>query len=275
MTIIKIGGRSAEEIIAERLKELAQNPPLDIPRGNGGSLPPAMGTSPSGFSVEDLTDRYRLHNVVYEGKECTVDWSKALLDGGNNHTQDDWVNRTKDEEFRLAPGPLYGASMLALHGNKDVGDPQQKDLVNRVATMFKSDFDPDKPYMTTSTRVIWTPQGPDEVYHRYGYPDMSQIDRDLVGPNEYIGPGFEDFTDAMLGTRDVATLEHAVTWLTGMKPYVLRFNQRPQQREKRVLRVGCVGSRFIIYTDGGINYGGRPARGVVVRAVASSGAGGA
>ena len=274
MTIIKIGGRSAEEIIAERLKELAQNPPLDIPRGNGGSLPPAMGTSPSGFSVEDLTDRYRLHNVVYEGKECTVDWSKALLDGGNNHTQDDWVNRTKDEEFRLAPGPLYGASMLALHGNKDVGDPQQKDLVNRVATMFKSDFDPDKPYMTTSTRVIWTPQGPDEVYHRYGYPDMSQIDRDLVGPNEYIGPGFEDFTDAMLGTRDVATLEHAVTWLTGMKPYVLRFNQRPQQIEKRVLRVGCYVYEFDIDTIVSID-DGWPARGVVVRAVASSGAGGA
>ena len=56
-------------------------PPLIVPAGN--------------FRIENLLDRYRLHNISYNGLLYVVDWSKELLENGTKHSQDEWVQQTQ------------------------------------------------------------------------------------------------------------------------------------------------------------------------------------
>ena len=90
-----------------------------------------------------MPDRYVLGNVPYKGELWSFGWGKELLDNGKPHKQDDWPALTT-REFKLASGPMYFASLLALYDNRNSADPGQKGLVEKVKTMFKDDFDPAK-----------------------------------------------------------------------------------------------------------------------------------
>src|SRR3989338_1779680 len=109
-----IGGKRPEDIIKKRLEELASQarPPLPPPS-------PPVG---AGFYVQDLPDRYVLGNVPYKGELWSFGWGKELLDNGKPHKQDDWPALTT-REFKLASGPMYFASLLALYDNRNSADP--------------------------------------------------------------------------------------------------------------------------------------------------------
>ncbi len=237
----------------------------ELLRGSSSSEGVLVGGR-GGFYVEEKNDRFVLRNV-YVGEEplrglWVLGWGKGLLDGGKSHTQDEFVKLTQNVEFKLAPGPLYAASILALYDNQNSSVPGQKDLVHRVKELFKLDFDPQKPYVMTSTRTVWMPSGVDEVRHWGGYSNQRVIRKNIVGPQGCITAGFEDFTEAELGTRDVGKLENALVWLTGKRPYAFRFNAKPKQVAERVLVLGCYVDNFYFNANGGVIDNG-PARGLV------------
>ena len=274
MSEILIGGRTPEEIINKRLDELARSPlPLPAP----GAAPPqkqrrasktSVRSSPviSKFSIEELPDRYRLNNLQYKGDLWTVDWSKELLHGGHSHTQSDWANRTRTDEFKVAPGPIYGASIISVYDHRTTTDKNQKSLVKKVKKMFKDDFDPSKDHMMTSTHISYNPTAPDAITHWKGYSFGAQEDAVIIGPGGYLKKGFEDSLEALMGTNDVDAFSVAGKWLTGKKPYLHRLNSRPTNTTERVLVFGCYGvSNYFVIDAGSYISDVRPARGVVAR----------
>ena len=223
-------------------------------------IPPITPTQ--GFKIDDLADRYRIHNVEHQGELYVVDWSKELLDNKQSHTQKEWIDLTINLDWKLAPAPFYNSTITSLFNNQNHSDPAQKALVETVRQMFKEDF---KQYwMMTSTRAKYKAKGKDNVTHGWGYANPKKLSAKLVGPDEYLKPGCnsEETIKAVFGTDDMAMVEQAYEWIgkQGKKPYIWRINSTPKKDTERAVVLGLGVNWFNINIYDGIYYV-RPARG--------------
>ncbi len=253
---------------AERQQRIAE---LQARRGKKGKEPAAAATPPAAvlpilpagnFKIESLADRYRIHQVQYQNGLYVVDLRKELLDEGKSHTQQEWINLTQNTEWKLADMQLYHATLAALYRQREHPVQAQKDIVAELHRLFKADFDPAKPYMSTSTRIKYAASGKDEVTHEWGYASARKKAVALVGPDTLINPssGLEEQMDVLLGSRDLAEIENVYEWISGKKPYLLRFNQSPARDEERAAVLGSDVSRFSIVCIDDLD-NGRPALG--------------
>lgn len=161
--------------------------------------------------IESLPDRYRLYNISLEGKIGTVDISKALLENGASHTQQQWVDCTRECEWKLASGLLYTAAVLALYANRGHSDADQRGLVRQIKDTLSTDFR--NHWMMTSTRIFCSA---DEVVHNFGYENERRIKRDTIGLSGLLkeNPSFGNVTEALLGSRDCTLINDAYSWLS-------------------------------------------------------------
>ena len=180
------------------------------------------------FFIEEFDDRYRLHNIDYDGGLYFVDWNKTLLDDGKRHTQDEWINLTKGDKWKLPNLQLVHASVLALYKNRNhFGFSQNKIMKKVIEEVFELDFSKNYPHV--SSRMLYKPAGEDVVMHDFGYSTQRDVQCTLVGKDGYIlaGCGFDDVVDALLGTRNLSEVGHVYKWIIGLKPYLWRLNMTP------------------------------------------------
>ena len=253
---------------AERPEDIEVAPLLPPPPASPPPVPPGPPplASFADFHIENLSDRYRMHQVQYHNGVYVVDWSKELLDQGKSKTQEDWITATQSSEWKVPSLQLYHATLRILYQHREHPVKDQKKMVEDMQKMFKTDFEPAKPDMRTSTRIKYAARGEDIVTHDSGYATAREMRVSLVGPNGWINAssGLEEQMDALLGSRDVAEIETVYEWISGKKPYLDRVNQKPVCDKERAAVLGCNGSRFnindyIIYSVG-------PSRGVVASA---------
>jgi hypothetical protein len=221
------------------------------------------------FLIEELSDTYRIRGVLLDNEYYVVELVKELLDGGERHTQEGWVEYTQTTELKIPSAKMYNAFIFTLYANKDHKDAVQKHLVEKVKGVLKQDFAAH--YMMTSTRVAYQKTGKDRVTHDYGMLKPQQVDEDIVGPYAWINAasGVEKPVKTILGTDKLEEVEHAYEWLSGRKPYFWRFNIKPSKEEERAVVFGLVDdySRFDIDAYAfNIDYG-MPARGVVAQKI--------
>ncbi|MDP3734256.1 MAG: hypothetical protein Q8R37_03425 [Nanoarchaeota archaeon] len=218
------------------------------------------------FRIESLDNRFRLQNVFYNGWFYTVDQSTKLLDDGDSHTQDRWLEWLNSDEnvnkWQLPSGPLYHASVAALHYNQDIHDKKQRNLVQQCRAMHVEDFK--KYWMMTSTRIQYNPQGLDTIIDDYGSSQPREIKMNFVGPDKYVrkDSGLEQEIDALLGTSDLEEVEQVYNGLTDKNPYLWRLNDKPNEETHRAFVLGGgIGGNFIVSAVGS----GRPSRGWSVK----------
>lgn len=217
----------------------------------------------AGFSIKSLADRHMVHGVSYQGEICTVDISKALLDNGASHVQSDWIEMTRQGEWKVPSGSLYLAVLVALYDNKNA------DNVGEVKKMLAKDFK--EYFMMTSTRVRYSANGLDTVVHDFGYATERAEQMDVVGSDGYVNgtSGFGVEMRALVGIDDCQKIEQVGRWITGKKPYLYRFNSKPREDVERALVLGVnVGGRFIISASDYVDF--RRARGMVARRAENS-----
>ena len=269
--------RKADEAKAREEEERRQRIEV-LKAGRAGGkkptiIPPAASVVspvvvPAGnFQIESLADRYRLHHVPYNNDLYVVDWSKELLENGATKTQRDWIAATQSTEWKIPNLQLYHATLATLYRHKDHAAKEQQKLVKELQQVFKTDFAPDKPYMTTSTRIQYAASGFDNVTHYFGYPFAQKHSLALVGQNGYVdsSSGMEAQMEVLLGSCDVAEIKKVYKWVSGKKPYLWRLEQAPAQDEEQAVVLGCYSYRFNIYCDGGFDISW-PSRGVVASA---------
>lgn len=215
-------------------------------------------------SIDSLADRYRLHNVLYDGVASVVDISKALLDNGASHTQSGWIETTRQGEWKLPSGPLYFAVLAALYDNKDSYD------VNKLRKMFANDFK--KYFMMTSTHIDYAHEGLDTVVHDVGYITKRTEKRDIVGVDGYINEasGFGATMKALVGIDDCHKIERVASWISEKPPYLWRINSKPKEDVERALVLGDDYVRFNFSASDYLVSSGRRARGMVVRGAENS-----
>lgn len=208
------------------------------------------------FGIDETDDSYVIRGVKYEGQIVTVAWDKELLDNGESHTQDDWINLTD----KLPDATVYHATLSALFANKK---GTYAKLIKKIEKMFKKDFDNN--WVMTSTRIKYKPKNKDDIIHNYGSQQPRIIKVSLTGPNTFIDDqsGLEKQIEAVLGTNDIKEIQKIYSWI-GDKPYLWRLNSKPQQTDQRAVVLGRnIFSRFNINCSDDID-DGWPVRGVVV-----------
>ena len=221
----------------------------------------------SRISIAELEDCIQLHNipVPYDGDAPhNISWGKELLNGSADLTQDKHVRRTLDTELKLVSGLVYGATLLALYDARKTVKDVKKEF-GKIKKLFQNDLATSYRYVFTSTRLIYTPQGHDHVFHNYGYPDAQQRDVALIGPCRNLEKSDVDVLEALFGTRDIKKFNAAITWLTGKKSHLWRFAAKPQHDALRALALGCGVDDFgvsVVSFCGSGDTG--PARGAVV-----------
>ena len=228
-----------------------------------------LGSLVSVFSIENLNDRYRISGVSYEGRASVVDISKVFLDKGIANKQIEWIDMTREEEWKLASGPLYRAVCAALYDNRNHTNEQQRFLVNKVKQMFEKDFKESS--MMTSTRIFYNPEGVDTVVHNFGYENEREVSGNIVGENGLINEdcGFGSAIDALLGTSDCEEVKAVYSWISGKNSYFWRLNNKPKKEAVCVLVLGNSNDWFDINANDVI-VSNRRARGMVARSAENS-----
>jgi len=246
-------------IPVEKLESLMWTPgeKLSILPEKGKNKSPVVSEN---FSVEDVGDRYLLRNVQYSDGLYSCGIIKSLLDGGNIKTQNEWVALTKDSEAKLGSVPDWFAIMFALYDNKE---GTYSSFVEKVKDLLIEDFDPRKPWMTTSTSIVYNSSGKDKVIHNKGYETEFSIEENIAGNSGNVETGLEHIVKPICGSEDIAKIQKVIKWITGKKTYLYQINKPARDSTERavVLGVDIVSNSFSIVV--GIDVSG-PARGVVV-----------
>ncbi|MDP3734254.1 MAG: hypothetical protein Q8R37_03415 [Nanoarchaeota archaeon] len=191
------------------------------------------------FRIDDSYDTFCLHNIYLNDNLYMVYWRNNMLDDEGEHRQDDWIELTRNEEWKLPSGLVYYASLAALHYNQNHPDKKQKNLIVQCREMHAQDFE--ERWMMTSTRIIYTPHGKDTIIHDYGSLQPQEINVDLIGESgKFIhkNSGLENEIKALLGTNDLEEVEQVYKALTGREPRLWRLDSRRKETLEQVLVLG-------------------------------------
>lgn len=213
----------------------------------------------TGVFIVSFPERYRVCGVQYLGESCTVDISKVLLEDGAKHTQDDWIDKTRQGEWKLPSGPLYFAVLGALYDNRSAGQ------VENVRKMLEKDFKDQ--CMMTSTRIRYACEGVDTVVHDWRYASQRAEEANIVSKKGYIGKvsGSDEKMGALVGISDSCRIVSVGVYVVGKNPYFSGLESKPEEvvDSPLVLTYGVgldfEASRQGYYSDS------RRARGMVVR----------
>src|SRR3989344_1344389 len=228
--IIITGNRTSEDIIREYFEIQENKKP-----GETGS-----GNLTVDFSLEDLTDSYRITGIQYRNGIYTVNLFKELL---TYQTQDQHAEHRKqviadntNEPYSL-DYPLFNSTATSLFQNKD--NSQYKDKIEEVRQFLKQQM-LDK-WLITLTRIKNNPEDQqDKVIHNNNQQDSYKIELDsFIGPDGYITD--QNVTNviiplqALLDTKQsLQEINSIYKWLTDRNGYIYRLNSEASKTTETV-----------------------------------------
>jgi len=179
------------------------------------------------FIIEELPDRYRLLNVLYQGENWNFDWFKKLLDNGAEHHLEDWIKITKNSEVKIPNSRMVHANITTLYNNRNNPKTAQKELLEEVVKdIFRRNIRENSGL--TSSRIIYEPQAPDTVIHNFGYENQFSIQQDMISRAWEIKENSHWLAlpiNALVGTTNVSEVFQIYNWLY-KKPCIYLLNQR-------------------------------------------------
>ncbi len=199
------------------------------------------------FSLEDLTDFWRINGVNYRNQIGQVDLGKAVLP---SKTQDKHASFSQDAiskgQLYVGNTQLYHSLFTILFQNKD--NPQFKDKIEETRQFLQESM---KNYwLMTLSRIKYTKSGKDLVIHNYGLQDKFEIQENIVGPDGYITQiNPQNELKSILGSNDVNEINQVYNWITKKDLYLWRLNNKPKENDERVVRLGSDSDMAILYCD--------------------------
>ena len=204
---------------------------------NQNTQPPQAPPGNPNFSLEDLTQFWRINGVNYRNGIYQVDLGKEMLENKAQKTQDGWIEYTKkaltNDGFYVGDAQLYHALFKTLFKNKD--NAQYKDKIEQAKAFLQNML---KDYwLMTLSRIKYAKSGQDAVIHNHGLQDKFEIQDDIIGADGYvtqINP--QTALQAVLGDNNVNEINQVYNWITGKNLYLWRLNAKPQEDTERIVR---------------------------------------
>jgi len=196
-------------------------------------------------TIQNLQDAWKIEGVEYKNGIYNVNLSKQLLDNGNSKTQQQWADyRNQTNGFYTADMPLHHAIFKALYQQRDTN--QAKEAREFLEQQFR------EKWLTTLTRITYTPRGKDKATHNFGTQEQYEIDENIIGEDGWIkNLKKPKFLEAILGSSDIKEINNIYTWITNKEAYIWRVNSAPEQNTERVARFYAVSGRADLDCDRG------------------------
>jgi len=255
--------RSIDEIIAEEKRKKAQKPKKgNLPEAEPEPENPDI-TGSIDFSIQKISEGYRVSGIQYQKKFCTYDFAENVLPRKNQEKHADRALNAKKDDFIAASAPLVYSVCKTLNQNKD---SKQKSLVEKARKSLNKIIGPGKPWIHTLSRAVYKTRGLDEVIHDYKQKKQYSKQAKLVGPDDYITKQetqAESTIKAVFDTNDsMQEINNVFQWITDKNSYVYRINSTPDSEQVRAVVLGVFSNDyFVINSYININYV-RPAFGV-------------
>jgi hypothetical protein len=178
--------------------------------------PPAPEIKPfTRFWIEEQDDRFVLNGVEYPNETFNVEWYKEMLDGGNVHNQDEWVQRQFGSGSSLSMIPStqdYFLSIAAAYAYKDT---MFSGVIENFRKMFEADF---KDGMMTCTRLVAKGDDNRDLVQNYGYPNQTIIEnafgRIYKSPGDWSAGILPQHDPAFYGMNDTKDVLNRLRWAT-------------------------------------------------------------
>ncbi|MCH8003947.1 MAG: hypothetical protein IH934_04935 [Nanoarchaeota archaeon] len=194
---------------------------------------PSYGEALEVITTLEVVQPEKLYTIkgvrLQNGENLIVQVTVGLLDKSNAHSQREWGEYGKQTGWGLVSGPLMTALFTNLYDNQDV------DGVEEIRKIFAADSKDHGTMIMTNTRIKYTKDGSDVITHNWGMPDEFSLEGRLRGTNDFIGPGMEDLTLALLGNGDSSKVSDVYEWVLGGKPYLVRLASNPDEDKEYAL----------------------------------------
>src|SRR3989344_8248556 len=154
--------------------DLTNNPYAmdDVAGGKKGKNPPGTGNQSLEFSLGEDDKFFIFRNVLVDGINYDISWTKNFLANNEAKTQDDWQDYCKTQTeypgriIRIPSGLVFHACVSNLHAN-NTNSKLDADLIETVRQYFAQSFTQGT-LMTTSTKIKYNARSTlDEVIHDY------------------------------------------------------------------------------------------------------------
>jgi hypothetical protein len=171
---------------------------------------------------------WTIPKVLYNNQVHVIDLSKSLLLDGEAHTQEEWsqhYNQSKpSDEFHTPDFPLLYSTIKTL---KSAGFEEARQFLQEKARAH---------WLTTLTRIKYTPKGLDEIIHNYNTPDIYTKQVDFITPDEWIKETSNPSSyQALLDTTDSAQeINDLFYWLNQTNTRSWKVNSKPVNPTERV-----------------------------------------
>lgn len=191
------------------------------------------------FSLEDKTNHYLITGFKEGDNPFSYRLYKELLP---SQTQDDHAQHAievGENEPHLEDISQYHSIFNTLHNNKD---SKYKDIIEELRQFIKQsmiDY-----WLTTLTRIRYTPAGDDIIIHNYKQPNQSQDSIKFIGPDGYITkPKTTNIVkplQSLLNTsQSPEEINQIYKWFTDVNAYIWRLNSKPEETTEKVARLNA------------------------------------
>jgi len=209
-----------------KLAELTYNPSLKLPNLEEQLESPTILTP----NIKNNSDYWRIEGVSYRGKLWDVDLAKTLLDDGNEKTQDEWAQYSKNAlsigSFYVGDMPLYHSVFGALFSQKGKQESEEARAFIQKSMRER--------YPMTLTRIFYKPKEKDTIIHNYNTADRYSINEDIVGKDRAIIAKDSNALTALLGEGDINKIKAIYNWINETDTWIWRLNEKPKSVDERV-----------------------------------------
>ena len=160
------------------------------------------------------------------------------------------IDRAEDYEIRKKAGdPNYLSSIGTREILEDVANSGNSELQNYVRDSLR------KYWIATTSVVEYNPKNQkDEVFHNWKTSDEYSLIRSIVGRDGFIMEiDNSESLESLVGTDDVKKLHEISNVINDSQMYLLRFNSKPSEKTKSVVRFGALDDRLYLDADGNLS----------------------
>jgi len=184
---------------------------------------------------------FEIPGVVYRGESRTYRLFEQMTD---SMTQYQLAEFYEKEKSKGNPHPMDSVLHLtipfAAYRLRNESPEEAEKLRKFLQTSFRQN-------PNTLTRVIYNPDGNDEIIHNYGTSDQYSLRENLVGPNNWMADiSDKNVLESLLETSNVNKINEFFQWFNKTNGYLWRLNSKPSKKEERVVGFNADSTRLYL-----------------------------
>jgi len=170
------------------------------------------------FRISFLQSYYTIDGIVCGNALYRLDLFNSFLDETALRKPDEWIeyNKSHHNDFVVAPAHLQFCMLKALYENRE--GPFKARIETLRTGLLRQCLEM---WVATSTRILYSASGRDEIIHDYNVPGHQIGAINLKGNDDFLRNVPDEITQKIIGC-DSKTANEVACWISGKGAYLWR-----------------------------------------------------